>query len=63
MRMLCIAGENDEFVPKERLLEIQKKCPKAQILIVPGCSHRPHMPTDKVKEVNQKILNFLTEVH
>lgn len=61
MKMLCIAGENDTLVPRKRLTDIQKKCPRAQILIVPGYGHRPHMPTDNVKEVNQKILQFLQE--
>jgi len=59
MPMFCIAGENDPYVPRQALLDIQKRCPQARIWIVPGCSHRPHMPTESVKEVNARMLDFL----
>ena len=62
MPMFCIAGEEDSYASADRLREMQKKCPQIKIWIVPGCGHRPHMPTENVKEVNERILNFLGEV-
>ncbi|WP_081757150.1 alpha/beta fold hydrolase [Gorillibacterium massiliense] len=62
MPMFCIAGEHDPFASEERLLAIQIRCPQANRWIVPDCGHRPHMPTDSVKEVNIRILEFLEGV-
>lgn len=59
MPMLLIGGENDIYATYDKLQEMKSRCPQAEIYIVPGSSHRPHMPTDKVKEVNTRILEFL----
>lgn len=59
MPMFLIGGEYDTFARSDRLLAMQKKCPQAEIWVVPGTGHRPHMPTENVKEVNNRILNFL----
>lgn len=34
-------------------------CPQAEIMIVEGCGHRPHMPMEKAIEVNNRIFDFL----
>ncbi|MGN6712751.1 alpha/beta fold hydrolase [Anaerocolumna jejuensis] len=57
-----IAGELDTYASRDRLLAMQNKCTKAEVWIVPGCGHRPHMPTENVKEVNERIKNFLESV-
>lgn len=62
MPMLLIAGEKDSFATRERLETIQEKCPQADIMIVEGCGHRPHMPMEKVREVNNKIFDFLGKI-
>ncbi len=62
MPMFCIAGEKDPFVSWKRLLDIQLRCPQAETWIVPGCGHRPHMPTENVKAVNFRMLEFLKTV-
>ncbi len=62
MPMLCIAGEQDSYASEQRLLDIKARCPQTQIWIVPGYGHRPHMPTDNVKEVNGRMLDFLKGV-
>ncbi len=59
MPMLAIGGEKDIFASREKLLELQRRCPQAELLIVPGGSHRPHMPMEQCIEVNQRILGFL----
>ena len=59
MPMLLIGGENDIFASHQRLLEMKACCPQAEIWVVPGGSHRPHMPMEQIKEVNLRILNFL----
>lgn len=59
MPMLLIAGEDDSFATKERLESIKEKCPQAEIYIVTGCGHRPHFPGERVKEVNNRMFEFL----
>lgn len=59
MPMFCIAGETDAYASPQRLADMQARCPQAETWIVPGCGHRPHMPTDNVKEVNGRMLAFL----
>ena len=59
MPMLLIGGETDGFASEERLLTMQHRCPQAQVWVVPGYGHRPHMPTDNVKDVNARMLAFL----
>lgn len=59
MPLFFIGGEKDPFASQEKLLSLQTKCQQAKIWIVPGGSHRPHMPTENVKEVNSKILDYL----
>lgn len=59
MPMLLIAGEEDHYASEDFLLAIKEKCPQAEIMIVPGSGHRPHMPMEHVKEVNQRIFSFL----
>ena len=60
--MLLIGGENDAFASPQRLKEIRGRCPQAEIYSVPGAGHRPHMPTEQVKEVNERMLDFLKRV-
>lgn len=62
MPMLLIAGEKDCFATRERLEAIREKCPQADIMVVEGCGHRPHMPMEKVIEVNNKIFDFLDKI-
>jgi pimeloyl-ACP methyl ester carboxylesterase len=62
MPLLFIAGEQDIYVSRQKLTDMQKRCPQAEIFIVPGGSHRPHMPTEYAKEVNMKMLEFLRKV-
>lgn len=61
MPMLLIAGENDSFAPEDRLLRIRDRCPQAEILIVPGGSHRPHTVAEQPMLVNQRILSFIAK--
>ena len=62
MPMLFIGGENDGYASLQKLKDMQSKCPQADIYSVPGASHRPHMPTEQVKEVNERMLDFLKRV-
>lgn len=62
MPMLFIAGEHDPFTSRQRLLDMQVRCPQAEIWAVPSCSHRPHMPTENAKEVNDRMLDFLKSI-
>lgn len=59
MPMFCIAGETDAYATPQRLADIKARCSQAKTWIVPGCGHRPHMPTENVREVNDRILAFL----
>ncbi len=59
MPMLLIAGEEDGFATTERLEKIRENCPQAEIWIVEGCGHRPHFPHERVKDVNERMLQFL----
>lgn len=60
--MLLIGGENDGFATRQRMMDMQARCPQAEVWVVPGGSHRPHMPMEQIKEVNQRILDFLKNV-
>lgn len=62
MPIFFIAGELDAYATKERLLNLQRKVENSEVWIVPECGHRPHMPTEKVKEVNERIGSFLDKV-
>lgn len=62
MPMLLIGGETDQFASPRRLSAMKKKCPQAVIWSVIGGSHRPHMPSEQVKEVNTWMLDFLKTV-
>ncbi len=62
MPMLLIGGENDGYASPQKLADMQRKCLQAEIYSVPGASHRPHMPTEQVKEVNGRMLDFLKRV-
>lgn len=63
MPMFLIGGETDEYAAEDRLLAMRERCPQAQVWVVPGCGHRPHMPTDKAKEVNERMLAFLAAIN
>ncbi|HWT73954.1 MAG TPA: alpha/beta hydrolase [Mobilitalea sp.] len=63
MPMLLIGGENDSFASPQRLLKMQERCPQAEIWSVPNGGHRPHMPTEQVKEVNKRMLDFLKTIN
>ena len=62
MPMLLIGGENDSFASPAKLAYMQSKCPQAETFSVPGGGHRPHMPTEQVKMVNERMLDFLKRV-
>lgn len=59
MPLLLIAGEKDSYASLDRLLNLKKMCRQAEILIVKGTGHRPHMPMEHAKEVNERIFEFL----
>ncbi len=59
MPMLLIAGEKDEYASAQRLEQIRKSCPQAEVWIVKDCGHRPHFPQERVREVNERMLQFL----
>ncbi|OPJ55109.1 alpha/beta fold hydrolase [Clostridium oryzae] len=59
MPLLLIAGEMDHYATSERLMNIKKVCNQAEIMVVKGSGHRPHMPMENAKEVNQRIFRFL----
>ena len=61
MPLLFIGGEQDRFASPLKLQEMKSKCPHAEIWSVPGGSHRPHMPTEQVQEVNARMLAFFDE--
>lgn len=62
MPMLLIGGEKDGFAAPEHLLAMQAKCPQAEIYVIPGAGHRPHMPMEQGREVTQRMLAFLHSV-
>ncbi len=62
MPMLLIGGEHDTFASPEKLAYMRGKCPQAEIFSVPDSGHRPHMPTEQVKVVNERMLDFLKRV-
>ena len=63
MPMLLIGGEKDTFASEENMLIMQALCTQAEIWIVPGGSHRPHMPMEQGKAVNERILAFLGSIY
>ncbi len=62
MPMLLIGGENDSFASPEKLTAMKARCPQAEIWSVPGAGHRPHMPMEQVRSVNERMLAFLQGV-
>ncbi|MGG4214977.1 alpha/beta hydrolase [Paenibacillus sp. FSL L8-0638] len=58
---LFIAGEHDDFATEEQLLELCSRAQDSRYLIVPGCSHRPHMLREKPILINDSILSFLNK--
>ncbi|REK77875.1 alpha/beta hydrolase [Paenibacillus paeoniae] len=56
---LFIAGEYDEYAPEDELKRVTKLIPHSRYVIVPGCSHRPHMSRENPVFVNDTILKFL----
>ena len=56
--MLLIAGEKDDYANRERLEQIKRRCPQAEIFIVERCGHRPHFPNEEAKKVNEKMFTF-----
>lgn len=62
MPLLLIAGETDSLSSYERLMDIKRLCNQAEIMIVKGGGHGPHMPMEHVKEVNARIFEFLDTV-
>jgi pimeloyl-ACP methyl ester carboxylesterase len=58
---LFIAGENDPFTREEQLKYLCTLVKGSRYIIVPGCSHRPHMLREKPQFVNDEILNFLKD--
>lgn len=62
MPMLLIGGEKDTFAAPECLLAMQAKCPQAQVYVVPGAGHSPHMPMEQGRAVTERMLAFLESV-
>lgn len=56
--VLFINGEHDPF---GFCAELKKKCPHAMTYEVKGGGHRPHFVMEQGKEVNELILNFLSQ--
>ncbi len=59
MPLLFIGGENDPYASPQQLQDMRTKCPHAEIWSVPGAKHRPHMPMEQVRAVNERMLMFL----
>lgn len=59
MPMLFIAGSEDYYATPERLGRMKAKCPQAEIMVVEGSGHRPHMPMEHCKEVNLRVMDFM----
>ncbi|PYI53187.1 alpha/beta hydrolase [Paenibacillus flagellatus] len=58
---LFIAGQHDPYAPEEDLKRVTSLIPDSRYVIVPGCSHRPHMIRENPVFVNDTILQFLEE--
>ncbi|WP_010273126.1 alpha/beta fold hydrolase [Paenibacillus senegalensis] len=56
---LFISGEHDPFVGEEKLKRLCTLVRGSEALIVPGCSHRPHMLRENPVLVNDTILDFI----
>ncbi|SFK83276.1 Pimeloyl-ACP methyl ester carboxylesterase [Paenibacillus sp. 1_12] len=56
---LFIAGQYDEFAPEEDLKRVSTLIPNSRYVVVPGCSHRPHMIRENPVFVNDTILQFI----
>ena len=59
MPCLFIGGEKDTFASLKHLSDMQARCAQAQICVIPGTGHRPHMPSEQARAVNEIMLNFL----
>ncbi len=59
---LFIAGEHDELAPEADLKRVTTLIHNSSYVVVPGCSHRPHMSRENPELVNDTILQFI-EVH
>lgn len=56
---LFISGEHDPFVGVDKIKRLCALVRGARALIVPGCSHRPHMLRENPVLVNDTILDFM----
>ncbi|MCZ8513895.1 alpha/beta hydrolase [Paenibacillus filicis] len=59
---LFIAGQHDEFAPEEDLKRVTNLIRDSRYVIVPECSHRPHMSRENPVFVNDTILRFLEKI-
>lgn len=57
---LFIAGENDAYARADQLQYLCSLVKDSRFLIMPGCSHRPHMLREEARRVNDEILSFLS---
>lgn len=57
---LLIAGDNDEYVPREHIERIKELLPSMETFIVKNGNHRPHMLCEHTLIVNEKINDFLS---
>jgi len=58
---LLIAGQYDELAPEDDLKRATALIRNSRYVIVPGCSHRPHMSGENPSFVNETILQFLKD--
>ncbi|MCR8630202.1 alpha/beta fold hydrolase [Paenibacillus radicis (ex Xue et al. 2023)] len=58
---LFLAGQYDPFAPEEDLKRVTDLIPNSSYVIVPNCSHRPHMIRENPVFVNDTILQFIDE--
>lgn len=60
---LFIAGQFDVLGPEEDLKRATALIRNSSYVIVPDCSHRPHMSGENPVFVNDTILNFIETQH
>ncbi|MFL5813999.1 MAG: alpha/beta fold hydrolase, partial [Bdellovibrionia bacterium] len=51
-----IAGKDDQIVPLESILRMERYAPRAEINILPECGH--FAPLEKPEKVNELLFEF-----
>ncbi|MFD0717660.1 alpha/beta fold hydrolase [Paenibacillus sp. GCM10027626] len=59
---LFIAGQYDPYAPEEDLKRVTSLIRNSRYVIVPDCSHRPHMIRENPVFVNDTIMQFLSSI-